>query len=93
MLSAGFRFPSIFALLLDDERGGYFSIATKGEYSITQRYLTNTNILVTKFISDDHAFEIIDFMPIYHTIENEYYNAPEIYSLMRVLKGTSVNKS
>lgn len=78
---------SIFALLLDDEKGGYFSIAARGEYSITQRYLTNTNILVTKYISDVSAFEIIDFMPIYHTTENEYYNAPEIYRLIRVLKG------
>lgn len=83
---------SVFARLLDDERGGYFNIATLGEYSITQRYLTSTNILIHKFTSDKDAFELIDFMPIYHTIGNEYYNAPEIYRLIRVLKGTPVIK-
>jgi GH15 family glucan-1,4-alpha-glucosidase len=83
-----FDSASIFARLLDDERGGYFSIGAKGDYAITQRYLVNTNILVTKFVSSSAAFEIIDFMPIYHTFGDEYYNAPEIYRLIRVLKGT-----
>lgn len=85
-----FDSPSIFARLLDDERGGYFNIGAKGDYTTTQRYLVNTNILVTKYVSEDAVFEIIDFMPIYHTIENQYYNAPEIYRLVRVIKGIPV---
>jgi GH15 family glucan-1,4-alpha-glucosidase len=85
-----FDSPSIFARLLDDEIGGYFNIGTKGEYTTTQRYLVNTNILVTKFTSEEAMFEVIDFMPIYHTIENQYYNAPEIYRLIRVLTGVPV---
>jgi len=81
---------SVFARLLDDSNGGHFNISAKGDYSVSQRHLNNTNILVTKFSSSDATFEIIDFMPIYCTSETEYYNAPEIYRLVRILKGVPV---
>jgi alpha,alpha-trehalase len=64
---------SIFAQLLDEDIGGHFSITPKGDYSVTQRYLVNTNILATKFTSVDSSFEIIDFMPIYRTSASDYY--------------------
>ena len=59
-----FDSPSVFARLLDDEQGGYFGFSLKGDYSVTQAYINNTNILRTTFISSDSSFEVIDFMPI-----------------------------
>jgi len=60
-----FNSSSVFAVLLDENRGGCFSILAGDNYKISQEYIRNTNILVTKFISGDNAFELVDFMPRY----------------------------
>ena len=78
---------SVFGRLIDDEQGGYFSISGKGNYQVTQRYRYNTNILETRFTSVNSSFEILDFMPVYRTVEAEYFNAPEIYRILRVIAG------
>lgn len=85
-----FDSPSLFARILDDEIGGSFGVLVKGEYSVTQNYIPNTNILRTSYVSEEAAFDIIDFMPLYRTEETSYYNAPEIYRIFRVRKGTPV---
>src|SRR4051794_2647185 len=59
-----FDSPSVFAALLDDRIGGYFRLAPVGETSVKQMYLPNTNVLVTRFFSDEGMAEITDFMPI-----------------------------
>ncbi len=82
-----FDSPSIFAKLLDEKRGGHFSINPLGEYKISQQYQGNTNILITHFENELNAFDIIDFMPRYKTEEGNYYISPEIYRLIRPLKG------
>ncbi len=60
-----FDSPTVFAALLDPEKGGYFCIRPEldGERS-KQLYLPETNILVTRFLSDSGIAEITDFMPI-----------------------------
>jgi GH15 family glucan-1,4-alpha-glucosidase len=87
-----FDSPSVFARLLDDERGGHFGITPVGDYSVAQSYILNTNILKTEFESEGAAYEIIDFMPIYRTDDTNYYNAPELYRLIRIRKGVPVIK-
>ena len=44
-----FDSPSVFARILDEEKGGYFGFSVKGDYAVTQRYFDNTNILETTF--------------------------------------------
>jgi len=85
-----FDSASVFARLIDDEKGGHFSIIPSGNYSVSQDYIRNTNILKTVYSSPEASFEIIDFMPIYRTDETKYYNAPELYRLVRVIKGVPV---
>ena len=59
-----FDSPSVFARLLDREEGGCFRfLGTSGELSGTQRYIRNTNVLVTTFESSDAAWEVVDFAP------------------------------
>ena len=60
-----FDSPTIFAALLDDEKGGRFRIspATDGA-RLKQLYLPDTNVLVTRFLSDDGVGEVTDFMPV-----------------------------
>ena len=62
-----FDSPSIFAALLDRERGGYFKIApAPGVSKRRQRYLPDTNILLTRFFSPDGVAAVSDFMPVQH---------------------------
>lgn len=63
------RFDSatIFAALLDEKKGGHFQIApTEGEFRHRQRYLPDTNILLTRFLGAGGVAEISDFMPMQH---------------------------
>ena len=57
--------PSVFARILDAERGGHFAIASEHPCKISQRYLPNTNVLETHFESEDFAFKLVDFIPRY----------------------------
>ena len=60
-----FDSPSIFAALLDDEKGGRFQIApTLDGITFKQLYWPETNVLVTRFLSPEGVGEIIDYMPI-----------------------------
>ncbi|MEO8368317.1 MAG: glycoside hydrolase family 15 protein [Candidatus Solibacter sp.] len=59
-----FDSPSIFGALLDDRKGGHFSLCIDGDSQVKQTYLPNTNVLVTRFFSDQGMAEVIDFMPI-----------------------------
>ncbi|MFF3411011.1 glycoside hydrolase family 15 protein [Streptomyces sp. NPDC002742] len=59
-----FDSPSIFAALLDHDRGGYFRIASADpEASCKQLYYPDTAVLVTRFMSPDGVGEVIDWMP------------------------------
>jgi GH15 family glucan-1,4-alpha-glucosidase len=60
-----FDAPSVFAALLDADKGGYFRIAPEGsEYVTRQMYLPDSAILVTRFMSADGVGEVHDFMPV-----------------------------
>jgi GH15 family glucan-1,4-alpha-glucosidase len=60
-----FDSPSVFAALLDDQKGGSFSITPVGEPSARkQLYWPDSNVLVTRFLTPDGVGEVTDFMPI-----------------------------
>jgi GH15 family glucan-1,4-alpha-glucosidase len=60
-----FDSPSVFAALLDAERGGRFRIAPQlGDPVHRQLYLPDTNVLLTRFLSDGGVAEVSDFMPV-----------------------------
>src|SRR5260370_19231313 len=60
-----FDSPSIFASLLDDERGGSFELTPMLDGPRhRQLYLPDTNVLLTRFLSSDGVAEISDFMTI-----------------------------
>ncbi|HEX2079424.1 MAG TPA: glycoside hydrolase family 15 protein [Longimicrobium sp.] len=64
-----FDSPSVFASLLDAQRGGVFRIDPRlGEGARRkQLYLPDTNVLLTRTLSPDGVAEISDFMPIAET--------------------------
>lgn len=60
-----FDSPSVFAALLDAERGGSFRIdPVLGDARRKQLYLPDTNVLLTRTLSPDGVAEISDFMPV-----------------------------
>ncbi len=60
-----FDSPSIFAALLDHDRGGRFAIAPEDEgASSKQLYWPDTNVLTTRFLAPGGVAEIDDFMPV-----------------------------
>jgi GH15 family glucan-1,4-alpha-glucosidase len=61
-----FDSPTIFCALLDDERGGRFSIHPRFDDDLTrkQMYLPDTNVLITRFLASAGVGEVSDFMPI-----------------------------
>ncbi len=64
-----FDSPSIFALILDREKGGTFGFEVSPDYHIIQSYVPHTNILSTTFVSEQNEFAVVDFMPCYERYE------------------------
>jgi GH15 family glucan-1,4-alpha-glucosidase len=62
-----FDSPSVFASILDDEKGGRFSIVPRMQtFQTKQLYWPDTNVLVTRFSADSGVVEVVDYMPAGH---------------------------
>ncbi|KOV92319.1 glycoside hydrolase family 15 protein [Streptomyces sp. NRRL B-3648] len=59
-----FDAPSIFAAILDAERGGSFELAAAVPARTKQFYFPDTNVLITRFFTEDGVGEVQDFMPV-----------------------------
>jgi GH15 family glucan-1,4-alpha-glucosidase len=60
-----FDSPSVFAAILDDQKGGSFRIApADANVTCKQFYSPETNVLVTRFLASASAAELTDFMPL-----------------------------
>jgi GH15 family glucan-1,4-alpha-glucosidase len=55
---------SVFAALLDPQRGGTWLVQPSGPFDASQRYLTGTNILETSFRTEQGEVVLTDFMPV-----------------------------
>ncbi|NUP34459.1 MAG: glycoside hydrolase family 15 protein [Streptomycetaceae bacterium] len=59
-----FDSPSVFAALLDHDRGGYFRMSPDvDDVTYHQLYYPDTAVLVTRFMSADGVGELMDWMP------------------------------
>ncbi|MGN9758208.1 glycoside hydrolase family 15 protein [Streptomyces sp. SD31] len=61
-----FDSPSVFASLLDHNRGGHFAVWADTPRPPIQLYLQDTAVLVTRFLAEDGVGEVVDFMPVEH---------------------------
>jgi GH15 family glucan-1,4-alpha-glucosidase len=59
-----FDAPSVFASILDAEKGGSFELAADVPARTKQFYFPDTNVLITRFFADEGVGEIQDFMPV-----------------------------
>jgi GH15 family glucan-1,4-alpha-glucosidase len=79
-----FDSPTVFAALLDDQKGGRFQIQPQlTNVKVRQLYLPDTNILVTRFLADEGVAEIMDYMPI----DADAGHPNEIVRLVSVIRG------
>ncbi|MFT4176342.1 MAG: glycoside hydrolase family 15 protein [Luteolibacter sp.] len=81
---------TVFASLLDRQKGGSFGIRMVDGESVSQRYEANTGILVTTFRGERGAFEVIDFMPRYtndERINNDIDVSSDIVRVLNPLSG------
>nr|WSX53128.1 glycoside hydrolase family 15 protein [Streptomyces sp. NBC_00974] len=77
-----FDSTSIFAALLDHDRGGYMRLAPEHpDGSCKQLYYPDTAILVTRFMSPDGVGEVVDFMP-----PDQTRTATDRHTLVRVIR-------
>jgi GH15 family glucan-1,4-alpha-glucosidase len=59
-----FSSPSVFASLLDRERGGCLAFAPRGLVNATQLYLRGTNVLQTRIECEQGTLVLTDFMTV-----------------------------
>ena len=79
-----FDSPTVFAALLDDDKGGRFEIRPQlSRMRVRQLYLPETNILLTRFLADEGVAEITDYMPI----EEDGEQPNEIVRTVSVIRG------
>jgi GH15 family glucan-1,4-alpha-glucosidase len=55
-----FEARPVFARLLDWDKGGFFRIAPTDEYEVTRRYLPRTNVLETRFQTENGLLVLTD---------------------------------
>jgi len=82
-----FDSPSLFAALLDADRGGHFRIAPTMEAKRKQMYFADTNILTTRFLCEGGVGEVIDFMPASERRAHEAMRH-QIVRVVQVARGT-----
>jgi len=59
-----FDSPSVFAALIDSERGGRFRLSLRGATSTTRRYIGASNVLETTFSGPGGVLRLVDVMPV-----------------------------
>jgi GH15 family glucan-1,4-alpha-glucosidase len=81
-----FDSPSIFAALLDSERGGRFSVRPVGPFRSERRYLPDSNVLETIFHTPDGVVALRDLMPVATEEEKRIALRPE-HEILREVEG------
>ncbi len=87
-----FDSPSLFASLVDHDKGGYCRLAADdagqgaSDSTVRQLYLPETAILVTRFLSHHGVGEVVDFMPV--TRPEQATAQRRVIRILRVVRGT-----
>jgi GH15 family glucan-1,4-alpha-glucosidase len=71
----------VFARLLDRKVGGYFQIAPRDPFTVTRRYLPDTNIIETRFETRDGVMLLIDFFAL-----QEDSTRHPLHQLLRIVR-------
>ena len=75
---------SMFARILDLDRGGCFAIRPSIPFKAGRRYIENTNVLETTFTTDNGVVRLTDLMPVMKEEEKKHRLTPFRQLLRRV---------
>ena len=79
-----FDAPSLFGALIDDD-GGSWRLAPATPFSARRRYLDDTNVLETTFVTDGGRLEVIDFMPVASEADKRRVLTPD-HEILRIAR-------
>jgi GH15 family glucan-1,4-alpha-glucosidase len=83
-----FDSPSVFAALLDENKGGHFKLAPEQAGTNRQMYMPETNVLLTRFLRPEGVGEVIDFMPVRESKNQQSESViHEIVRIARAVRG------
>ncbi|MEU2242534.1 glycoside hydrolase family 15 protein [Streptomyces sp. NPDC018338] len=81
-----FDSPSVFGALLDRRKGGHFSVRPVADtYTTKQLYHPDTAVLVTRFMTEAGAGEVVDFMPVTGTVATDRHR---LVRMLRCVRGS-----
>ncbi len=80
--------PSIFAGILDIDKGGYFAVRPSGSFDSEQQYIGETNVLKTTFHTSSGIATLLDFMPLRETDQAGAYEEHAIYRKLTCSSGS-----
>ena len=81
-----FDSPSVFAALLDAQKGGRFQLSPTGKFTTKQSYGGETNVLATTFDSQEGRIRLTDFMPCFME-RGELKGFQELHRIVECLEG------
>jgi len=82
-----FDSPALFSEILGEGAGEWSCLPVAQNYSTSQRYYRNTNVVVTEFdLEGGDRFDIVDFAPRF-PFQDGYYRAPQFIRIIRPIKG------
>lgn len=79
--------PSVFAAILDIDKGGHFGIRPTDSFESEQRYRDRTNVLETTFRTDSGTVRLTDFMPLLSDDPIAPFSQPWIYRCLECEDG------
>ena len=79
--------PSVFAAILDDTKGGRWSITPTQPFTVKQEYLGQTNILTTTFQTSRGTLELLDYIPAQAGRTMEEIEKAEVHRKLTCKKG------
>ncbi|HEX8972005.1 glycoside hydrolase family 15 protein [Oryzihumus sp.] len=82
-----FDSPSVFAALLDGERGGRFTVRAVGATRTKQMYLPDSNVLLTRFLGEHAVLEVVDFMVPHAHGSADHRSAHQLVRKVRAVRG------
>lgn len=80
-----FDSPSIFAALLDDERGGKCAILPVADFTSERHYLDGTNVLETTFRTSTGVIQLVDLMSVASEAQKKTSLRPSHELLRRIV--------
>ena len=83
-----FDSPAIFAAILDQSKGGHFTLRPQGNFESTQAYLDDTNVLVTKFKTEEGELRIVDAFAVSDR-EYQKHHLTCDHEILRTVEGIS----